>query len=131
MRLWPLGANPRYDRRSAVYRHQKSWCLGSRRMLQLAQVAVLTLLAAQESPLVTPMSVCDAIAASESLRGRLVAIRGHVVSGFEVFVLASDDCRADSGGDARIWLEEPKAGEPSYAEVAFPEFLRAASDKSV
>ncbi len=96
----------------------------------LGAVALLAGFAAPLPPSV--LSVCQAIADSDTLRGRVVAVRGRIVMGFETFALESSACKVDNRAGAFIWLDVPGAPEEPYSEgVTMPQFVEAMANKSV
>ena len=76
-----------------------------------------------------PLSVCEVFAASSQYRNTVVAVRGRVVSGFEIFVVASDECRIEGDRSSAIWLDMPRSEDFPYADgVGLRQFMAAVTE---
>jgi hypothetical protein len=70
-------------------------------------------------------TVCDVVACSEQYSNTVVAVRGLVVQGFEVFGLTSSACRTDDTAGASIWLTTADGEDERWASASPREFLFA------
>lgn len=78
-------------------------------------------LLAQEADAIST-SLCEIAKDPPAFDGRLVRVRGTIVSGFEVFTLTDQTC----GSDFRIWLDDADSPPSAATEYALISSLAAA-----